>query len=102
MFDAILSKFEKPLSMVIAIDDEEQQVHFYLMNEEDKSTNSEFENMPFPSIPFYTTDEGIWDLSASGVSYNMNHSMVLNFDDMKNCTNNVEIYDGKCRLVSKK
>ena len=38
MFDAILSKFEKPLSMVIAIDDEEQQVHFYLMNEEDKST----------------------------------------------------------------
>ena len=38
MFDAILSKFEKPLSMVIAIDDVEQQVHFYSMNEEDKST----------------------------------------------------------------
>lgn len=38
MFDAILSKFEKPLSMVIAIDDDEQQVHFYSMNEEDKST----------------------------------------------------------------
>ena len=38
MFDAILSKFEKPLSMVIAIDDVEQQIHFYSMNEEDKST----------------------------------------------------------------
>lgn len=38
MFDAILSKFEKPLSMVIAIDNEEQQIHFYTMNEEDKNT----------------------------------------------------------------
>jgi len=38
MFDAILSKFEKPLSMVIAIDDVEQKIHFYSMNEEDKST----------------------------------------------------------------
>ena len=38
MFDAILSKFEKPLSMVIAIDDMEQQIHFYSINEEDRST----------------------------------------------------------------
>lgn len=38
MFDAILSKFEKPLSMVIAIDDKEQQIHFYSINEEDRST----------------------------------------------------------------
>lgn len=68
----------------------------------DKSTNSEFEKMPFPPIPFYTADEGIWDLSTSGVSNNMNHSMVLNFDGMEDCTNNVEICDGKCRLVSKK
>ena len=38
MFDAILSKFEKPLSMVIAIDDKEQQIHFYSITEEDRST----------------------------------------------------------------
>mgnify|MGYP003303436767 CR=1 FL=1 len=38
MFDAILSKFEKPLSVVISIDDENKQVHLYTMNEEDKST----------------------------------------------------------------
>ena len=38
MFDAILSKFEKPLSMVIAIDDYEKQIHFYSISEEDKST----------------------------------------------------------------
>ena len=38
MFDAILSKFEKPLSMVIAIDDYEKQIHFYSINEDDKST----------------------------------------------------------------
>ena len=35
MFDAILSKFEKPLSMVIAIDDYEKQIHFYSISEED-------------------------------------------------------------------
>lgn len=37
MFDAILSKFEKPLNSVIYIDDENQSIHFYVVNEENKS-----------------------------------------------------------------
>ena len=43
MFDAILSKFEKPLNMVIAIDDETQSIHFYTMNEDDKSLSHSIE-----------------------------------------------------------
>lgn len=37
MLDAILSKFEKPLSLAIAIDDNKKEIHFYSINEKDKN-----------------------------------------------------------------
>ena len=37
MFNTLLSKFEKPLNMVISIDEEAQSIHFYTMDEENKT-----------------------------------------------------------------
>lgn len=62
----------------------------------DNCINSEFERMPFPPIPFYTFTEGVWDMSEKETCKNMMHSITLKFDDMCDCTKNVEITkDGK-------
>lgn len=55
----------------------------------DNSTNLEFENMPFPPIPFYTSSEGIWDMSEKEVSKDAKHSITLSFDTMNDCTDNL-------------
>lgn len=61
----------------------------------DICTNLEFESIPFPPIPFHTTTEGTWDLSENEVPKNVKHSITLNFDTMKDCTDNVELSNGK-------
>ncbi len=57
----------------------------------DNGTNFEFEKMPFPPIPFYTSTEGTWDLSDKEGSKSLKHSITMSFDTMRNCTENVEI-----------
>lgn len=51
----------------------------------DNSTSFEFERMPFPPIPFYTSEAGTWDLSGTEVPKGMRHSVTLNFSSMAEC-----------------
>ena len=57
----------------------------------DHSTNSEFEKMPFPPIPFYTSESGIWDLSGNETPQRMKHSITLNFSSMNDCAEDDEL-----------
>lgn len=57
----------------------------------DNCKNFEFENMPFPPIPFHTSTEGIWDLSEKEGTKETKNSITLNFNAMKEFTENVEI-----------
>ena len=56
----------------------------------DDCKNFEFESMPFPPIPFHTSIEGIWDLSEKEGAKDAKNSITLNFNEMKECTENVE------------
>lgn len=49
----------------------------------DCSSNSDFLSLPFPPIPFYTSTEGIWDLSNSSSLENFMQSITLNFEERK-------------------
>lgn len=55
----------------------------------------EFESMPFPEIPFYTSTEGTWDLSKKEGDKNFKHRITLSFSDMIECTEDVEIRQEK-------
>ena len=57
----------------------------------DDSTNCEFEKMPFPPIPFYTSSEGTWDMSGHEISRDYKNSITLSFGSMKECTDDIEI-----------
>lgn len=57
----------------------------------DNSSNSEFERMPFPPIPFHTSTEGIWDLSEREGEKGAKQSIILDFASKNDCTENVEI-----------
>lgn len=57
----------------------------------DSCPNSEFERIPFPSLPFYTSTEGIWDLSENVLPQDAKQSITLSFDAMKDYTENTEI-----------
>lgn len=52
----------------------------------DNCPNFQFENLPFPPIPFYTTTSGIWNLSENETPKNLKHSITLNFDNIKDIT----------------
>lgn len=56
----------------------------------DNCTNFEFESIPFPPIPFHTNTEGTWDLSKNEASKSAKHSITLNFDTMKDCTDTID------------
>ena len=56
----------------------------------DNCTNFEFEKMPFPPIPFYTSSEGTWDMSEKEASNNVKQSITLNFETMTDCPDNIE------------
>lgn len=56
--------------------------------EVNNSYGFEFEKMPFPPIPFYTSNEGIWDLSEKEISKDAKHSITLNFGSMEEVTDN--------------
>lgn len=55
-----------------------------------KNAYNDFEKMPFPYIPFYTSTEGIWDLSQIDMPKDMQHSITLNFDSCQECTDNLK------------
>ena len=57
----------------------------------DDYKNLGFKSMPFPPIPFYTSTEGIWDLSEKVEAKDAKNSITLSFNEMKECTENVEI-----------
>lgn len=57
----------------------------------DTIPNSEFLNMPFPEIPFYTSFEGVWDLSQKSGNTDFMHSVTLAFDNARECTNDVAV-----------
>lgn len=57
----------------------------------DECPNSEFIRVPFPEIPFYTSTEGTWDLSKQEGDKNLKHSITLSFDNITECTEDVEI-----------
>lgn len=57
----------------------------------DRSSNSEFEKMPFPLIPFYTSEPGIWDLSNNETPQGMKHSITLNFSSMNDSMEDDEL-----------
>ncbi len=45
--------------------------------------NEIFKNIPFAPIPFYVSNEGIWDLTELDIPMRTCHSIVLRFDDIK-------------------
>lgn len=57
----------------------------------DTSSDLEFEKIPFPPIPFYTSTEGAWDMTYTEVPKDMRNSLVISFDDMIDCIDDVEI-----------
>lgn len=57
----------------------------------DNNTNSEFIKMPFPPIPFYISESGIWDLSGNETPQGMKHSITLNCTSMDDCTGDDEL-----------
>lgn len=57
----------------------------------DCSTSSEFERMPFPPIPFYTSDSGTWDLSGTKFPEGTKHSITLNFSSAVECVEDDEL-----------
>ncbi len=69
----------------------------------DKSPNSYFEEVPFPEIPFYTSTEGIWDLSEKESNKDFRHSIELCFDYMTECTDDIQIIqeNGKSKIELK-
>lgn len=54
----------------------------------DNCTNSEFEYVPFPPIPFYTNEEGTWDMSEKEIPKSEKHSITLSFGAIKEYTDN--------------
>ena len=57
----------------------------------DTCPNHEFETMPFPPIPFHSSTEGIWDMSNLEFPKNMRHSINLNFNEKKECTEQIKV-----------
>lgn len=49
----------------------------------DCSSNDGIKALPFPPISFYTSTEGIWDLSYSESPENCMQNIILSFNDMK-------------------
>ena len=56
----------------------------------DTCTNYEFKRMPFPPIPFFTSADGIWDLSENKLEKEIRHSIELSFNSMNDYTENVQ------------
>lgn len=67
----------------------------------DNRTNFEFEKMPFPPIPFYTSSEGTWDMSEKEVSKDVKNSITLNFGTMNDCSDNIVMGNGEFNFVRK-
>lgn len=55
----------------------------------DDSSNTEFEKIPFPPIPFHTLGDGFWDLSSNSLPQGTKHSMTLEFGAITDITDNV-------------
>ena len=70
----------------------------------ENSSHSEFLNLPFPEIPFYTSTEGVGDLSQNDGSTELVHSITLTFGKAEECTDAVEMHteNGRSRFFSTK
>lgn len=53
----------------------------------DNIDSREFESMPFPLVPFYISDTGIWDLSDDTAPKGMRNKITLNFDETREIYN---------------
>ena len=49
----------------------------------DQADNRNIEQIPFPPIPFYVSENGVWDMSGSELAKGFKHSIILNFDRMQ-------------------
>lgn len=60
-------------------------------------------SVPFPPIPFFTSSEGYWDLSDETLKANCKHSIELQFDSIKDVTENttMSIKNGKRTVTTK-
>jgi len=57
----------------------------------DCNTNFEFERMPFPTIPFYISEAGTWDLSGTEAPKGMKHSITLHISSLIDCTEDTKL-----------
>ena len=67
----------------------------------ENSSHSEFLNLPFPEIPFYTSTEGVGDLSQNDGSTELVHSITLTFGKAEECTDAVEMHteNGRSKIL---
>lgn len=66
----------------------------------DNSFDLKFKKMPFPPVPFSTSEEGCWNMDCTDVPKGMRNSIVLNYSKQIDCTERAEIVDvnGKQRV----
>lgn len=57
----------------------------------DNGSHFDFLNLPFPELPFYTSVEGVWDLSQKKGDADLMHSITLSFNKVEECTDEVEL-----------
>lgn len=57
------------------------------------SSDLEFKKLPFPPIPFYTSEEGCWNMTYTEVPKGTRNSIILNFSKQVDYTDRVEIAD---------
>lgn len=57
-------------------------------------------SIPFPPIPFYSSFEGVWDLSEPILAAGSKHSIALNFEDKVDITEttDIKINNGKIQV----
>lgn len=58
--------------------------------DDNQNTNNVFKEIPFPPIPFYSYESGMWNFSNTEFENGKVNSIVLNFDKQINCTNEIK------------
>ncbi len=55
-------------------------------NDVNDVTHTDFEQVQFPYIPFYSAKEVVWDFSETELAKDFKPSIVLGFEKMTECT----------------
>ena len=58
--------------------------------DDNQNTNSVFNDMPFPPIPFYSYETEIWDYSNIEFENGKSNGIVLSFDKQIDCTSEIK------------